>query len=342
MSTPEAPAVSLVITTLNEADSIGLLLASVMAQTRPPDEVVIVDGGSTDGTTEVIGRFAERLRLRLLEEPGCNIAQGRNRAIAAARGDIIAVTDGGVRLTPQWLEELLAALERSDPGPYPVAAGFFVADPRTTFERALGATTLPRMEEIDPARFLPSSRSIAFTTEAWQAVGGYPEWLDYCEDLIFDFKLRQRYGGFAWAPKAMVFFRPRSTLRAFFLQYFRYARGDGKADLWRHRHLIRYSAYGLGILLVFAGFSLPWLWLLLLSAFGGYLWRPYRRVGIVASDLPLREKSRVYAWVPLIRLTGDAAKMVGYPVGLWWRWRHRPTGKARSRQDRMPGGMGEC
>ena len=48
---------------------------------------------------------------------------------------------------------------------------------------------------------------------------------------------------FAWAPQAVVFFRPRTNLKSFWQQYFRYARGDGKADLWRLRHAIRYATY---------------------------------------------------------------------------------------------------
>ena len=74
-------------------------------------------------------------------------------------------------------------------------------------------------------------------------MGGYPEWLDYCEDLIFDLRLRNLVGPFVFAPEALVYFRPRPNLRAFFVQYYRYARGDGKADLWRRRHAIRYLTY---------------------------------------------------------------------------------------------------
>ena len=67
----------------------------------------------------------------------------------------------------------------------------------------MSGTVLPAMDDIDPQTFLPSSRSIAFTKEAWAAVGGYPEWLDYCEDLLFDLALRDRYS-FAFAPAAIA------------------------------------------------------------------------------------------------------------------------------------------
>ena len=107
----------------------------------------------------------------------------------------------------------------------------------------MGATVLPDRSDIDPATFLPSSRSVAFRKSVWSEVGGYPEWLDYCEDLIYDLAIRERFGPFTFAPDALVHFRPRTTMRAFFTQYYRYARGDGKANLWPKRHAIRYLTY---------------------------------------------------------------------------------------------------
>src|SRR5262245_13667979 len=101
--------VSLVITVLNEGEHIRPLLDSVLGQTRPPDEVVICGGGSRDNTLAVIGEYAGRLPLKTLSAPGSNISTGRNAAIREAAGDVIAVTDAGVRLEAQWLEELLRA-----------------------------------------------------------------------------------------------------------------------------------------------------------------------------------------------------------------------------------------
>lgn len=322
--------ISLIVTTLNEGPAIRRLLDSILAQTLPPDEVVIVDGGSTDDTVVQIEAYADRLPLRLLVEPGANISQGRNRAIATARGDILAVTDAGTRLEPTWLEAITLPL-RQDPAVMAVA-GFFLPDPHTAFEVAMGATVLPAVAEIDPTTFLPSSRSLALRRTAWEAAGGYPEWLDYCEDLIFDFKLRALYGPFAWAPQAIAHFRPRGSLRAFFRQYYRYSRGDGKADLWRRRHAIRYTTYLVATPLLLAlGLEVhPVFWLGLLLGFGAYCRTPYRRL-LAAWRRPLAdgrylrpaEKLYTLALVPVIRVTGDVAKMVGYPVGVIWRLRHR-------------------
>ena len=316
--------VSLVATVLNEGHSIRGLLDSIIAQTRPPDEVIICDGGSTDNTLSVLAEYQDRLPLTVIEWPGSNISQGRNAAIRAAAYDVIAVTDAGVRLDPDWLKNLIAPFE-ADPSTQ-VVAGFFLPDPQTPFEVAMGATVLPEPRDIDPTTFMPSSRSVAFRLEAWESVGGYPEWLDYCEDLIFDFRLARQHGPFVFVPEAVVYFRPRPTLRAFLRQYYHYARGDGKAHLFTRRHLIRYLTYfaALPLILLAGIFVSPW-WLLLLPAGGIYMFAtPYRRLFAQWGDLPPVGKLQAALWVPIIRVMGDLAKMAGYPIGLLWRRKNRP------------------
>ncbi len=319
--TAASAAVSVIVTVYNEVGTVASLLESLQAQTRPPDEVVVVDGGSTDGTAEVLRR-SDCPNLTVREAPGANISRGRNLAVQAASHDIIACTDAGVRLEPDWLAQLLAPFRSETPPD--VVCGFFLPDPQSTFERAMGATILPEWRDIDPISFLPSSRSVAFTREAWQRSGGYPEWLDYCEDVVLDLRLRQAGMRFAYAPGAIAHFRPRSSLTAFCQQYYRYARGDGKAGLWGRRHFIRYVTYGLAPIALFAGFWYNLLWLLLAAAGLAYLYHPYRRLGRWLSNLSLLQKLQAALWVPVIRLAGDVAKMAGYPAGLHWRRKHCP------------------
>jgi glycosyltransferase involved in cell wall biosynthesis len=324
--------VSCVVTVLNEAESLPRLLDSLAAQTRLPDEVVVCDGGSSDGTLALL-EAESRLSLRVIQRPGANISQGRNAAIAAAAGEVIAVTDAGVRLSRQWLEKIVAPFEDGN-GRVQTVAGFFRSAPHTVFETAMGATVLPELQEVKPAHFLPSSRSVAFRKGAWAAAGGYPEWLDYCEDLIFDFRLRDLYGPFVFVPEALVHFRPRSSLRAFFIQYYRYARGDGKADLWRKRHAIRYLTYLVAVpLIATAGIvASPWWWALYLIGIPGMFWTGWRRLARMWGGLTLIHKLQAALWVPIIRITGDVAKMIGYPVGVWWR-----LGTAKGERERGSG-----
>jgi glycosyltransferase involved in cell wall biosynthesis len=318
--------VSVIMTVRNEQASLPHLLDSLAEQTVQPGEVVVVDGGSTDRTVEVARSYEGRLPVRLIERPGANISEGRNAAIEAARYGVIAATDAGVRLEPDWLERLTVPLldetQRVD-----VVSGWFTADPRTPFERAMGATVLPALEDVDPSTFLPSSRSVAFRKDAWREAGGYPEWLDYCEDLVFDFALRERGKRFAFEPGAVAHFRPRPDLYSFYVQYYRYARGDGKADLWRKRHAIRYATYTLGPLAALwswanVGSTVGKLGLLgVLVAAAGYTYNPYRRLLPMLKGLPPGQALYALALVPVIRLVGDIAKMVGYPVGVAWRLR---------------------
>ncbi len=328
--------VSVIATVYNERRNIERLLDSLADQTRRPDEVVICDGGSDDGTVEAIQGYAlahpQRLPgLRVIVEPGANISRGRNQAIAAASGPIIAATDAGVRLASDWLEHLTAPWAQGGEAPLAVA-GFFLPDVEGVFQSAMAATVLPLLDDIDPQTFLPSSRSVAFTKAAWQQVGGYPEWLDYCEDLLFDFAINalasRRSSGFEWAPRALVYFRPRENLRSFWKQYYRYARGDGKADLWRKRHAIRYATYFVAVpaLLghaLFGSFA-RWLgWLGLLAGIVIYNRRPWQRVWATPARLSPPQRMQAALLTPLIRAVGDLAKMAGYPVGLLWRWRNR-------------------
>jgi glycosyltransferase involved in cell wall biosynthesis len=309
---------AVIATVLNEADAIDTLLQSLMEQTRAPDEIVIVDGGSADDTVARLQIWQERLPLRVLLEPGSTIARGRNAAVEATSATLIAVTDAGVRLAPDWLASLLACMSPS----VDVVSGFFVPEAHTTFERAMAATVLPALSDVHAERFLPSSRSVLFRRAAWQGVRGYPDWLDYCEDLVFDLALKRAGCRFAFAPQAVVWFRPRGSLGAFFRQYYLYARGDGKAGLWLGRHAVRYTTYALALLLARCGVGG---WLLLLLGASAYTRRPYQRLLPLVAGERFVAIVRAIMLVPIIRLVGDVAKLLGFPVGVWWRWTSRSS-----------------
>jgi glycosyltransferase involved in cell wall biosynthesis len=320
----DRPQVSLICTVRDEADNIAALLDSMLAQTRLPDEIVINDCMSRDATAAIVRDYAAREQRIRLVQGGHNISSGRNNAIAHARGELIAGTDAGLLLDPRWLAAIIAPLEE---GSADLVGGFFRPAPRSLFETALGATNYRAAAEIDAASFLPFGKSIAFRKEVWRAVGGFPEWASHCEDLLFDLAVEQAGFRRAFAPTAIVHFRPRSSLAAFARQYYLYARGDGRAGLWAKRHAARYMAYGTGALLLVLAARVPLLRLPvgLLAGLGfvGYTHAPYRRLWRqLAAETSLR-RAYALALVPLIRVVGDVAKMVGYPVG---RRRRRPTG----------------
>jgi hypothetical protein len=102
--------VSVVIPTYNRAELVRETVASVLQQSHPPSEVIIVDDGSTDGTAAVCAAFVEPVRYIRQENAGVSAA--RNRGIREARGDWIAFVDADDVWVPQKLEVQLAALHQ--------------------------------------------------------------------------------------------------------------------------------------------------------------------------------------------------------------------------------------
>jgi glycosyltransferase involved in cell wall biosynthesis len=325
MSNTSYPTVSLICTVRDEAENIAALLDSMLAQSRLPDEIVINDCQSRDATAAIVASYAAREpRIRLVTG-GYNISSGRNNAIAAATGDIIASTDAGLVLDPDWLKTIVPPLEA---GGADLVGGFFRPTPQSLFEIALGATNYRELQDIDAQQFLPFGKSMAFRREVWERVGGFPEWASHCEDLVFALAAEQAGYRRVFVPQALVYFRPRSSLWAFARQYFFYARGDGVANLWAKRHAIRYLTYTtLGALLGVGyrqGARVRVLIALSLLVGGiAYTRAPYRRLWAASTSLALGKRIYVLSLVPIIRLVGDIAKMIGYPVGSIQRFKRK-------------------
>jgi glycosyltransferase involved in cell wall biosynthesis len=306
-----AERVTVVATVRDEVESVEWFLDALAAQTRPADEVVVVDGGSSDGTFAVLTERAARWpQLTVLRADGTTISAGRNCAVRAATGSVVAVTDAGAEADPEWLERIVGPLVQ-DPA-LGVASGYFRPGGRTWFERSLGAIITPHLSEIRADTFLPSSRSVAFRRSWWEEAGGYPEWLTHCEDLVFDLELRRVGARFAFVPDAMVTWRSRPSLRRFFRQYYLYGRGDGDAGLWPRRHLVRYGSYAGGAALVAPGPHRRARVAVAGSLGAIYLAKFLRRT---KRHLEPRALPAAWALAPVVVVTGDVAKMVGYPVG---------------------------
>ena len=280
--------ISLITTVKNGAEHIGEFLASVRAQTRAPDEVIVVDGGSTDGTLSLL-RDAEGITL--IEDPGANIATGRNVAIEAATHDVIAVSDADCVLEPDWLEKLAAPIEDGAD----VAMGFYRPIAETFFEKCMAAVNLADADEIDEATFMPSARSVAYRRSAIEAAGGYPEWLDIGEDMFVNHQWRGLGLDMRFVPDAVVHWRLRPGLRDTWVQYFRYARGDAISGMYSKRHLLRFAVYG-GLLLALLSKRR---WPLVLAALGGAVYaRKPGRCGPCAASTTPRSRPRQPARCP--------------------------------------------
>ncbi len=222
--------VSLITTMKNEAGSVEEWFAGVEAQTRQPDEVIVVDAGSTDGSAERLEALAQRsaVPLRLLRLPGANIARGRNVAVEAALHPILAITDLGCSLPPDWLARLVVPF--GDNPDIEVVAGWYTPEARTGLGRCAQYELVPRLEEISPARFLPSARSMAARRDAWLRVGGNPEWLSHTgEDTYFALQLKRLCPRWAFVPEARVAWHAPGGIAGFWQKSAGWATGDGES-----------------------------------------------------------------------------------------------------------------
>ena len=219
--------ISLITTVLNEEKTIKSLLQSIKAQSKPPDEVVIVDAGSTDQTVQLIKSFQKqsRLKIRLFHKKG-NRAVGRNFAVSKTVGQGIAVTDAGCVLDKNWFKRITKPLILKKTN---VVAGFYHMNTDTLFTQC--SAPFVGITSVDKREFLPSSRSLAFTKPAWAKVGGYPEHLDYAEDLIFAQKLKTNM---VFEPRAWVKWTPPQNLWQFFTAIKNYTLGNIQAGYRPH------------------------------------------------------------------------------------------------------------
>jgi cellulose synthase/poly-beta-1,6-N-acetylglucosamine synthase-like glycosyltransferase len=295
--------VSLIATVRDAGPFIEEFLESVRAQTRPPDEVVVVDGGSTDGTFQVL-EHAEGVTA--ISETGANIARGRNLAVRAATHDVIAVSDADCVLAPDWLERLLRPLERGAA----VSAGAYAPIARGFGDVCLSAH-IPDPSEMRPG-WLPSARSVAFRREAFEAAGGYPEWLDVGEDMYLNHRWVEDGARIELAPEAVTYWRVRPTLAETWRQYSRYAEGDARAGMYARRHAIRFLTYGTAAA-VAASRRKP-LIALAVATGAAYAARPVARAWRRLADQPTKRLGVVVA-VPFTMAFIDAAKMAGYVRG---------------------------
>lgn len=103
--------VSLIITTYNWKEALKLVLQSVMAQSRLPDEVIVADDGSSDGTGEMVKGMAQGAPTPLIhswqEDKGFRAARSRNLAISRAVGDYIVLLDGDMVLHKDFVKDHL-------------------------------------------------------------------------------------------------------------------------------------------------------------------------------------------------------------------------------------------
>ncbi len=238
---PFSPTVSVTATVLNEAEDIDALVSTLAEQTLRP-EVIVVDGGSTDGTWERLqAARAKYPNLVAIRDESCNlkasrgpIARGRNVGIAAARSEVIACADAGCIYDPEWLARLTAPILN---GSAAYALGGSCVDPeQQTIWDLASAPFFGLKQRADGTTKSCTARSMAFRKELWQRVGGFPETSFLGEDTSFDLRVR-KFATPVYAERAQAIYRPRHTLKSALRMMARYGVADGVLGTRRSRLL---------------------------------------------------------------------------------------------------------
>ncbi|NEQ58139.1 MAG: glycosyltransferase [Moorea sp. SIO4A1] len=200
-------------------------------QTRYPKEIVIVDGGSSDGSWELMQTYAEQgtIPLRCYQDVGCNVARGRNLAIQYAKHDLIISTDIGCEWDPEWLQELVAPLEADSSVDYVVGSWSVKPDsvhtPWAKTELVLRGHVFIATPEANA-----TSRSVAYRKQAWENVGGYPEDLTLAaDDTVFDYLIKKHCIKSAAAPIVRCYWHRFERLQQYLKEEKRNFFGDGEA-----------------------------------------------------------------------------------------------------------------
>ena len=314
--------ISLVVPLRNEEASLAALIESIRRQTLPPDEIILVDGGSVDRTLSLARRLAEEdSRIEVIEAGEATPGRGRNVGIGAAAHEWVALTDAGISLEPTWLERLARVIE--DDPEVEVVYGNYEPVTDTLFARC-AALAYVAQKQPRPGGTMrgPSTASMMLRQSVWRQLGGFPN-LRAAEDLIF--MKRIEGGGFkiGWAPGATAWWRLQPDLVRTFRKFVLYSKHNVWAGLqsdWHHGVARQYAVALLFVAL--AIFHSPW-WLLAVAAWfgarvGRSIWRKRERRGIFWALNPVR-----LAGVGIILLAIDLATFTGWAQALW---RRNPDG----------------
>ena len=248
--------VSVLIAAYHEAPVIGRTLEAVLASRVAPLEVIVVDDGSTDGTSEAVtAAYGNDPRVRLLRQDNAGKATALNRAIAAARGDVLVCLDADTLFTPQTLGRLLAHFV--DPRVGAVAGNVKVGNRINAWTRwqALEYITSQNLDRrayalLDAITVVPGAVG-AWRREAVVAVGGFVA-DTLAEDMDLTWRLRRAGWRITNEPHALGFTEAPDSLETLYRQRFRWSFGTLQC-LWKHRA-------ALGRVGWFGRLGLPSLW----------------------------------------------------------------------------------
>jgi cellulose synthase/poly-beta-1,6-N-acetylglucosamine synthase-like glycosyltransferase len=220
------PFVSIVVPLLNEEATIERLARSLLEQTYPHDryEILMADGGSSDGTLEVLRRVDPERRVRVLDNPRRTAPAALNVLIAAAAGEIVTRVDGHSYVAEDYLERIVEVLQDTGES---VVGGPVRMEADTPFRRALvealyaplGVGSVP-YRTLRARAHVESLQTGSFRREVLARVGPFDESLAVVEDLDMNTRIRKAGYRLLLDPAIRFWYVPRGSLRSLWRQIF--------------------------------------------------------------------------------------------------------------------------
>lgn len=294
---------SVIVTVYNEESTIRNLIHSLLQQTQKPKEIIIVDGGSTDQTYQILKKNP---KIKSFQRPG-NRSVGRNFGVSKAKGSLIAFTDAGCLAHQDWLEKLISPFEDNAVS---VVSGYYSGLSETIFQKCLIPYVLVMPDKAGKTEFYPATRSMAIRKNVFLKSGGFDENLFHNEDYAYAHKLKKMGVNFTFSPQAVVDWIPRKNLRQAAWMFIRFAMGDIQSGIIRPQIkplLLRYLVF---LYLLFLAFSWPFLWPIIII-----LSLVYILYAISKNYKYVRDLRAIY-WLPLIQITCDISVLFGSLIGL--------------------------
>jgi len=250
--------VSVILLTKNSAATIQKSIESIFEQTRQPDEVVVVDGNSSDGTLDIVKKYP----VKLVSEPGSGFGHARNLGVKNASGDILFFIDSDCYAEPDWIEKTLPHFD-SNPEVAGVTGRTSLWNTESAVARFL-ACVGGRMDMPKQRKFMKIAPTMnlalrhAFVVE----VGGFDETLIRCEDTDLTYKIGSRHK-ILYEPNAVVWFKGSPSLGVASRKCVRHFTGVGQlfAKHGFNSSFVRFNLPIRGFLLIAAVvslFLLPW------------------------------------------------------------------------------------
>jgi len=303
------PKISVIVTVLNEAKTIAVLLNSLVQQSLVPSEIIVVDGGSRDDTLKIAQQIEKehpQVNFIITQKEG-NRSVGRNYAISLAAHELLACTDAGCIPKNDWLEQLFFRYKESND---PVIAGYYAGVAKTDFEQAVIPYALVMPDAVNPDTFLPATRSLFLEKTVWEKLQGFAENLRDNEDYEFAKRIQKANIPISFARNAIVYWQPRTSIQEFYWMIFRFARGDIYAGIVRPKVIFIFVRYFCGIALIISSATvisvLSSLYAALIIGALYALWAISKNKKYVATG---------WYWLPVLQVLADAAVMQGSVAG---------------------------